>query len=396
MKRNLVIINNTFSNKNPVLLNLDHLIADYINVNIIGKERISKNHAFKHLKYHNNFIINFFLVQLQILFHLLFSKLFPNLKHYLYVLFNIKIYNRYLFIKLLFMNFDAVLFLETESAELSYLIKKYLKKPCLYFIYEFYCEQVLDNNQYKYNLYYNVEKKALTSVDTLVGGPNDVLADYLIKKFHLKNKRKIPFVIVPTNDNLVSQEYNKTEKLKFYYCGALIQNRGLEELVLTMQYIDDATLYIRGKGKLLNHLIRLVNENNLESKVQFLDFIDTTMLVKEAAKFDVGLTMVRMNVDNHKYATGFKTFENIAAGLALVLPASYPLIPLVKNYNIGITYQDATIEYLKQTLQYCVNNRPLINEWKSNTRRLFSNTFNPLNQIKQLKAEIEFLIENYE
>jgi glycosyltransferase involved in cell wall biosynthesis len=182
------------------------------------------------------------------------------------------------------------------------------------------------------------------------------------------------------------------EPISIYYHGIIIENRGLENLVSAVKKYSGIKIFIRGEGDLLPRLKQMSIELGVMDRVEFLEPVPTQMLSQVAKQYDFGITMVRMNVLNHQYAAGFKTFENLSAGLALILPKSYPLKKLNQEYNVGITYSDATVEELERVFEYILHHKEEIMIWKKNVRSAYHQEYNPARQKEKLIQKINQLI----
>lgn len=285
-------------------------------------------------------------------------------------------------------------FVVNIDAEASFISSRFCKRkriPCGFNIYEIFAEQWLGENKSSlYKLKTEIERRGIESSQLVFSSANKVLAEFLLSRYQLKRKI-VELTVCPYRS--FSDNITVNEPLKFYYHGAFFKNRGLENLVMAMKEVEGAVLYLRGYGHLEKELRLLVSENKLEKKVIFLEPVPTELLTQAGTEFDIGLTMARMNVLNHIYAVGFKTFENLSAGLALVLPESYPLKKLNEDYNVGVVYQDATVENMKAVISYCVNNKTIVKSWKANARKAYSDKFNPefqkANFINEITRQIE-------
>jgi glycosyltransferase involved in cell wall biosynthesis len=151
-------------------------------------------------------------------------------------------------------------------------------------------------------------------------------------------------------------------------------------------------LYLRGIGAYRNELEKVVEECMLQDKVFFLEPVDTKQLSDVAADFDVGLTMVKMNVLNHKFAVGFKTLENINAGLAIIAPNSYNLKPMMDKYMFGILYDDADISELTRVMKYCTEHLEWLDERKKISQYCANNIVGRKFQEEKLLKIISFLV----
>ncbi|MNV00638.1 hypothetical protein D3C71_908080 [compost metagenome] len=248
------------------------------------------------------------------------------------------------------------------------------------FIYEILGFQNNSEHTKMVDLLCHIEKTAVQNACFLISSANDELGN-LLNEIHHTNKEIVSYSVCPTQQ--FKHEITLNKPLKFYYHGALFENRGLEAAILAIKDLKNAELYIRGFGPLEQKLIQMIQENEI-SNVFLLEPVEMSKLTEEAIHFDIGLSLVRMNVLNHQYNVGFKTFENISAGLALVVPASKPLKKLVDHALNGICYEDATVSELTEVFTYCVENQNRILVWKENSRKIYQELYNPLFQQKML------------
>jgi len=382
-KKKVLVLNNTITERNPALINLVSALGSTYDVIIIGKDNIGKDN-FYGARYISGHVLRTVLKIPRKLLHLFFKFLNKDfLRHATKISF-VYLYNFFLIPRLLFIKFDLVLCLETESLQGAKLLRTIFKKPIAYFIYELYSQQYVEKNDRYKRLLFNIEQSGLQYADILLSSVNEILGNYLIKEFRLERKQIVPYTICPLRPEQQSEQRDYESPIKLYYHGVLAKNRGLEEAILAIQDVAGAELYFRGFGDNEQELRSMVTRCGLNEKVFFLAPVDTTQLAFEATKFDVGLTMVKMNTTNHRYACGFKTFENIAAGLGLIVPASYPLTPLISEFKNGITYQDSSVDELTRVFNFCAQNKELINKWKANSRKAYEIEYNPQVQSSRL------------
>lgn len=284
--------------------------------------------------------------------------------------------------------YDFILNIDSTGAYIAKSWNRKIKNAL--FIYEVLGFQNNSDGKKIVDLLCHIEKTAIQNAGFLISSANDELGK-LLNEIHRMNKEIISYSICPTQQ--FKQEITLNDPVKFYYHGALFENRGLEAAVLAIKDLKSAELYIRGFGPLKTILVTLIKENNI-SNVFLLEPVEMSKLTEEAVNFDIGLSLVRMNVLNHQYNVGFKTFENISAGLALVVPESKPLKKLINHASNGICYKDATIPELTETFRFCIENRNTILMWKENSRKIYEELYNPQFQQKNLINSINNLLDN--
>lgn len=379
-RKKILIIDNLQVNGNPALIRIAHDLNTDFDVTVFGGEKnFQCNDA--NIKYKSFFFTWFITRLLRRLARLcgVFSK---NIQNF-FLVFSINLYN---YIQSLYIpdSLDLLIFIDAEAAG----VLKYKKISCpkFYFIYELFANQTLDSS-FNHSMY-DFECLGVRNAQVLMSSANEELGNFLVRYYQLEPFKILAYSICPPKALQFSPEYQSEDPLKFYYHGGLQKNRGIENAILAFKHLDGAHLYIRGKGPILASLKKLVHANCLEDKVFFLDYLPTAQLTEAASSFDIGLSLVRMNTVNHQYNVGFKTFENISAGLALILPKSDPLKILNQEHGVGLLYEDATVEELKQVFNQFIANPKLVNQCKENSRRAYSLTFNPEYQKEHLIKEI--------
>ena len=148
------------------------------------------------------------------------------------------------------------------------------------------------------------------------------------------------FIVVPVCPYQVDLPNIQTLRnpIKFHYHGGLLLSRGLGSLIKAFEHIEDGVLYIRGSGFDEQEIKNLINELRLESKVYILPSVPMEQLVSQALDYDVGIIMAKPDTLNGRMCTGFKFFEYMNSGLAIMAPSSYPLVSFINKLSCGINY----------------------------------------------------------
>ncbi|MFN8713056.1 MAG: glycosyltransferase [Bacteroidota bacterium] len=111
--------------------------------------------------------------------------------------------------------------------------------------------------------------------------------------------------------------------------------RGAEEAVLAMKYLENAVLLIIGGGDVLPVLKQLVQENKLEQKVIFTGKLPPEQLRARTRLADIGLTLDKDTNLNYRYSLPNKIFDYIHAGVP-VLASDLPEVKrIVLDYGVG-------------------------------------------------------------
>src|SRR5699024_8777049 len=89
------------------------------------------------------------------------------------------------------------------------------------------------------------------------------------------------------------------------------------------------------------------------------------------AQCDVMFAMYDPTVPNHKYSAPNKVYEAMMLGLPIIVAKGTGIDSLVKTERIGFAI-DYSEEEFSNTIQYLINNKKVLEQFKSNSREAFS------------------------
>jgi glycosyltransferase involved in cell wall biosynthesis len=137
-----------------------------------------------------------------------------------------------------------------------------------------------------------------------------------------------------------------TEETTIIYQGALNMGRGLDLAIRSMQYIDNAKLWIIGTGDVEHELKKLVSELSLENKVVFTGRIAMEDVWKYTFKADIGISLEEDLGLNYRYALPNKLFDYIQARIPVVVSDLPQMKAVVENYKIGKVFKERSPQIL--------------------------------------------------
>ena len=414
IKKKLAIILNIQSNRNPVLIFCLNALAERFQLTIISTDRFENAENYPHVNFINcyeylkwtgrflrviEFFVNLFTKIIEIPVKIFSPKYKLNYFRNAFTFCGVYLIHCVLLPKVFIgklskiENLSGVICIDAEAMTAARKLKEKRRIPFAYWAYEIYPNQFLDTPKALKRLMEKIEGDGCRDADLAIV-TSDIWAKLLRRRYKAYNlKHKIVRVCPAKVEKYAELELS--EKVKFYYHGVYLAGRGLENLISAMRDVEGGILYLRGIGESFEKFLKDETARlNLEDKVKFLPPVSTDQLAIEAAKFDVGVMMVCMTTLNAKFVIGFKTFENITAGLPLFSPASYQLKEIVKKNEVGVIYSNCGAEALAETLNYCVRNKDEIREWKINARKFAESEINPAFQSRQLFEAVEILTEN--
>ena len=240
-------------------------------------------------------------------------------------------YNFRLFIFLLFAKFDVVLANDLDSLTANFLASKIKKKPLVYDSHEYFTEvPELINRPKTQRIWEWLEQKMVPKIKYAYT-VCDSIANIYNKKYgtDFKVVRNIPNAI----KNQVAKNNNTTKII--LYQGAVNIGRGLEQAILSMNFIDNAKLIIAGDGDIKLQLENLVEKENLQKRVEFTGRLPIEELTKLTPQADLGLSIEEDLGLNYRFAQPNKLFDYIQAQVPVLVANLPEMAEIVSQYKIG-------------------------------------------------------------
>ncbi len=126
--------------------------------------------------------------------------------------------------------------------------------------------------------------------------------------------------------------------------------RGAEEAVEAMKWVDNATMVIVGDGDVVPQLKQQVKLQNLESRVLFIPRQPPDRLTHYTLHASIGLTLDKDTNMNYHFSLPNKLFDYIHAGVP-VLASKLPEIQrIVAHYGIGDFIETHDPEHIAQKI----------------------------------------------
>lgn len=278
-----------------------------------------------------------------------------------------------LFLYLLFHKADVLVSNDLDTLLPNYIVSKLKHVPLVYDSHELFCEvPELINSPLKKNIWKSIERWIFPSLK-YVFTVNDSIAKIYSDEYHVEVKvlRNIPPLSNQNKFKIISKKELQIplDKKIIVLQGAGINiDRGAEEAVISMQYVNDSVLLIIGSGDVLEKLKEIVKDLKLEEKVRFIGKIPFEKLLQYTHHADLGLTLDKDTNVNYRYSLPNKLFDYIHAGVPVLASDLIEIKKIINEYNVGDCITDHDPRHIAGKINHILGNESTLIMWKKNCK----------------------------
>ncbi|MBA3972144.1 MAG: glycosyltransferase, partial [Bacteroidetes bacterium] len=254
--------------------------------------------------------------------------------------------------------------------------------------HELFCEvPELQNNPGKKNLWKRIERKIFPKLK-YVFTVNDSIAEIYSEEYKVEVKvvRNIPLFSNQTNVKQITKEeldIPSDKKIIILQGAGINIDRGAEEAVSAMQFIEDALLLIIGSGDVMDVLKKMVNDLGLKDKVKFVGKVPFERLVQYTRHGDLGLTLDKDTNINYRYSLPNKLFDYLHAEVPVLSSGLMEIKKIIDEYEVGACIQSHDPKHIADKIKEIFNDENTLRLWKKNCK-IASGKLNWENEEKQL------------
>jgi glycosyltransferase involved in cell wall biosynthesis len=252
-------------------------------------------------------------------------------------------FNLRLFFKLLFTKADILYANDLDTLLPNYLVSKLKSLPLIYDSHELFCEvPELLNSPFKQKIWLSLERNIVPKLKNCVT-VNESIASIFEKKY------KVKFIVVRNisdyDDNFVAKSRADLglpidKKIILLQGAGINVDRGAEELVDAMEFVDKALLLIIGGGDVWRVLQQKVKDQKLNEKVRLINKLPKNELVHYTYNADLGLSIDKNTNLNYYNSLPNKVFDYLHAGIPILASRLPEIENIITQFNVGDFIED--------------------------------------------------------
>ncbi len=281
-------------------------------------------------------------------------------------------YNLRLFFFLLFKKVDILVANDLDTLLPNFLISQWRQKHLVYDSHEYFCGILeIKDRPFVRKIWLSIEKFCFPKLKNVITVSQSIANQYE-KEYGVKVHvvRNIPLSIKPSilkDKNSLGLPENKT--IVILQGNAIHRDRGGEEMIEAMQYLEDVYLLIVGSGDILPLLKQRANELQISEKVKFVGRVTADVLFNYTCLANIGIAFDKDVSMNHHFSLPNKIFDYIKAETPYLCTDLPERKYITEKYKVGIVLENINPHTIAKAIQYLIKDASYYNELKDNCRQ---------------------------
>lgn len=144
-------------------------------------------------------------------------------------------------------------------------------------------------------------------------------------------------------------------------------DRGGEEAVQAMEFLDNAVLLIIGSGDVIDTLKSMSEKPTIKGKVIFKGKLPYSEMLEYTANADVGISFDKDTNINYRFSLPNKIFDYLQCGIPVLASRLPEIEKVITAYHVGDFIDTHEPKHIADKLNEMFNNTTKQAEWKANT-----------------------------
>lgn len=296
-------------------------------------------------------------------------------------------YNIRLFLKLLFTKKDILLSNDLDTLLPNFIIARFFNKKLVYDSHELFTEvPELTHRPKVQKVWLRIEEFIFPKLKNVIT-VNQVIADVYAKKYQvpvdvIRNiSKKLP-AFVP--DQNLANKVKDNRKMLILQGSGINRDRGAEEAVEMMQYLEDFLLVIVGGGDVFEDLKLSISRLQIQDKVLIVGKLPYDELLEYTKIADLGLSLDKGTNLNYEYSLPNKVFDYIQCQIPLLVSNRRVVAKLVKDNEIGAVFEEHIPKKMAKKVEEIFTDKEQLKRWHANLKKT-AEMYNWENESKRLQ-----------
>jgi glycosyltransferase involved in cell wall biosynthesis len=257
-----------------------------------------------------------------------------------------------LFFYLLFKRSDLLLANDLDTLLPNFLTAKIKRSQLFYDSHEYFTEvPELTSRPRVQRVWKRIEQFILPSLKHMYTVNNSIAKLYQDEyKIEVGVVRNVPFRNAAAILNRADLGLPEDKKIVIVQGAGINIDRGTEEAMEAILYVDNAILLIAGSGDVIPFLKNRASSPEFEGKVIFLDRQPYDKLMAYTSCSDLGLSLDKDTNLNYKYSLPNKLFDYIQAGIPVLASDLIEVKNIVLKYDVGMIATSHDPKYLAKKI----------------------------------------------
>ena len=301
-------------------------------------------------------------------------------------------YNIRLFFYLLFNKADILISNDLDTLWPNYLISKFFKTKLVYDTHEYFTgvPELLER-PFVRGLWKKLENGIFPKLP-IIYTVNDSIADIYEKEYkvNLKVIKNLPLPILENDikiedcqldeywnipplgydmyfvHKMIYEQLKRDNRKVIIYQGAINKDRGIEEMMAAMEFIDNAVLLIIGIGDLFKKLQKKLEGLPFKEKIMMINQVPFERLAEFTGIATIGVSLEKPTNINYVYSSPNKVVDYILSRVPVLATRLIEIEKIVSKYQVGAFIENHEPMHIAEKINAILKDENLLNTWKLN------------------------------